>query len=84
MNERSKIDPEELIGMRVWNVYSHSIGIIKDIRDGILFVDYHGEISKYSYPSAFAGTLELEDESIQEKIQSESVEASFDDHIVMQ
>ena len=77
--DQSNIDEKELIGMRVMNINSHSIGVIKEIRDGLVIVDYHGEISKLSHPSAFATHLELEDEKMQKKIQGEGIGASFDD-----
>ena len=60
------------------NTSTHAIGTIEYIRDGIVSVDYHGDISKYSYPSAFAGVLELEDEELQEEIQDAGIGASFD------
>ena len=72
------MDAEKLAGMRVMNTGTHAIGTIEYIRDGIVAVDYHGDISKYSYPSAFAGLLELEDEELQEEIQDAGVGASFD------
>ena len=72
------MDAEKLAGMRVMNTGTHAIGTIEYIRDGIVAVDYHGDISKYSYPSAFAGVLELEDEELQEEIQDAGVGASFD------
>ena len=75
---QSKIDEKKLIGMRVMNINTHSIGVVKDIRDGLVVIDYHGDISKHSYPSAFASYLELEDETMQEKIQGEGIGASFD------
>lgn len=72
------MDTQELVGMRVMNTSTHAIGTIEYIRDGIVAVDYHGDISKYSYPSAFAGLLELEDEELQEEIQDAGIGASFD------
>lgn len=72
------MDIQRLVGMRVMNMSTHVIGTIEYIRDGIVAVDYHGDISKYSYPSAFAGLLELEDEDLQEEIQDAGIEASFD------
>ena len=72
------LDTQELVGMRVMNTSTHAIGTIEYIRDGIVAVDYHGDISKYSYPSAFAGLLELEDEELQEEIQDAGIGASFD------
>ena len=76
--QHSEVDPSTLIGMRVMNISSHSIGIIKEISGGYMAVDYHGNISRYAYPAAFANVLELEDEGIQEKIQSDGIGASFE------
>ena len=76
--QKSKVDPSVLIGMRVMNISSHSIGVIKEISDGYMTIDYHGNMSRYAYPAAFASILELEDEDIQEKIQSDGIGASFE------
>lgn len=72
------MDPQKLVGMRVMNTGTHAIGTIEYIRDGIVAVDFHGTISEYSYPSVFAGLLEVEDEGLQEEIQDAGIEASFD------
>lgn len=58
------MDTEMLVGMRVMNTNTHAVGTIEYIRDGIIAVDFYGTISKYSYPAAFAGLLELEDEEL--------------------
>ncbi len=71
------MDTQKLVGMRVMN-NKHAIGKIEYIRDGIIAVNYYGSISKYLYPSAFAGLLELEDEELQEQIESEGIGAAFD------
>ncbi len=76
--QKSKVDPSVLIGMRVMNISSRSIGVIKEISDGYMTIDYHGNMSRYAYPAAFASILELEDEDIQEKIQSDGIGASFE------
>lgn len=72
------MDKQKIIGMRVMKTDTHAIGKIEYIRDGIVAVNYHGDICKYSYPSAFAGLLELEDEALQEDIQEEGEEAAFE------
>lgn len=72
------MDTQKLIGMRVRNTDTHIVGIIEYINEGIIAVNYYGEIKKYSYPSVFSGILELEDEEIQDKIFDESTAASFD------
>lgn len=76
--DQLKVDEKELIGQRVRNVNTHSIGVIKDIRDGLVLIDYYGDISKYSYPSAFVNYIEFEDEKIQEKLEEQGVRGSFD------
>lgn len=72
------MDAEILVGMRVMNTNTRAIGTIEYVRNGIVAVDFYGTISKYSYPAAFAGLLELEDEKLQEEIQGKGVDASFD------
>ena len=72
------MDTNKLIGMRVLNVNTHAIGTIKYINDGYVAIDFHGDINKYAYPSSFAKMFELEDEEIQEQIQTEGVGASFE------
>lgn len=72
------MDTAKLIGMRVMNVNTHAIGIIEYIQDGYVAISYHGEMSRYAYPSAFANILELEDEDLQEQIQGEGANASFE------
>lgn len=67
-----------LIGMRVINTQTKSIGRVEKIENGILFVDVHGTIQKYSFPSCFTTTLEAEDEELQEELESESSASSFD------
>ena len=74
----AEMDTNRLIGMRVMNTNTHAIGVIMYVKDNIIAVDYHGQVSKYAYPSAFASHLELEDEKLQEDIRGESVESSFD------
>ena len=78
-SKQSGVSADDLIGMRVMNIHSHAIGLIKEIKVGRITVDYHGDTCKYPYPSAFASVLELEDEQLQEKIQSEGIGASFED-----
>lgn len=69
---------EEIIGMRVRNTKTRAIGIIKSIQAGYVMIDFYGSISKYAFPSAFAGLLELEDEDFQKKIQEEGIGDAFD------
>ena len=68
----------ELLGKRVMKTGSHAIGVIKEVRDGMVFVDFHGEIRKFQYPAAFAGLLELEDENIHREIEKDGMEAALD------
>lgn len=79
LGNESKIKSGRLIGMRVMNMNSHATGVIKDIRDGLVFIDHHGTMVKYSYPAAFAEFLELEDEDFQERVQEEGAGASFEE-----
>lgn len=72
------MDTEKLIGMRVMNTATHAIGRIEYVQDGIVAIDFYGKISKYPYPAAFAGTLELENEELQNKIESKGVGAYFE------
>lgn len=48
------METQKLVGMRVMNTNTHAIRTIEYIRDGIVTVNYHGDTSKYSYPSVFA------------------------------
>lgn len=67
-----------LIGLRVVNVYSHSIGTITSIENGFVTVDFHDAPCRYMFPEAFSNTLELEDEDLQESIQNYGAGASFE------
>ncbi len=53
----SDIDHSKLIGMRVRNTGSNEIGVISAIRDGLVIIDYHGEMRKHAFPAAFASFL---------------------------
>lgn len=72
------MDTNNLIGKRVMNRTTHAIGIIEYIKDGIIAVNFHGIVSKFSYPSAFASILELEDEDVHFALQEEGIGASFE------
>lgn len=69
---------KKLIGMRVTNLNTHATGTIESIKNGCVEVDFHGSLVKFAFPSSFAGILELEDESFQQKIQIEGIEDSFE------
>ncbi|WP_352397619.1 AAA domain-containing protein [[Clostridium] aminophilum] len=73
------VSVDELIGMRVMIVQNHQIGTIRYIKDGVVSLDCHGSEKKYLYPAAFAGTLELEDEDLNERILMQGQEASFEE-----
>lgn len=75
------MDEKKFVGMRVLNTITHAIGTIEYIRDGIVAVDFHGDIIRYSYPSAFAELLELEDEELQEVIRDAGIGASYGNFI---
>ena len=66
-----------LIGKRVMNRTTKSIGTIKSVRNGKVFVFDGFDTFAYPYPAAFADTLILEDEGIQEELKSESYDAKF-------
>ena len=68
----------KLIGKRVMNRSTKSIGTIVDVLDGKVFVFDGFNTYKYSYPAAFAETLILEDEEAQEELKSESYDAKFE------
>lgn len=72
------MDTEVLVGMRVMNTNTRAIGIIEYVKNGIIAVNFYGDIKKYYYPSAFAEFLELEDEEIQEEIKNDGMVDSFD------
>ena len=57
-----------LVGKRVMNRTTKSIGTIKSVKDGKVFVFDGFDTFAYPYPAAFADTLILEDEGIQEEI----------------
>lgn len=63
--------------MRARNVATNAVGTIKHIQNGYVEVDFYGDICKFLFPSAFTKTLELEDEMLQEQLQSDGVNASF-------
>ncbi len=73
------MNTDKLIGMRVIEVNKKTIGIITNISNGLMSVDYYGQIVKYLYPSAFANYLELEDEELQEKLKEDSIDSSFEE-----
>ena len=66
-----------LVGKRVMNRTTKSIGTIKSVKDGKVFVFDGFDTFAYPYPAAFADTLILEDEGIQEELKSESYDAKF-------
>ncbi|MBE5876833.1 MAG: hypothetical protein E7290_08125 [Lachnospiraceae bacterium] len=69
------LDNNELIGKRVRN--KNAVGTIVAIKDGKMEVSFHGEISRFLYPDAFATVLRLEDEELQEVLEEESADVSF-------
>ena len=72
------MDTTKLNGMLVMDRYTNAIGRIVSIRDSLVFVDFHGSIETYPYPSVFLNYLELEDEDLQKEFFSEGLQASFD------
>ena len=67
----------ELIGKRVMNIRTKSIGIIEAIEAGKVYVFDGITTIKYPFPSAFSDVLQLEDEATQEELQSASDNALF-------
>ncbi|MCD8195978.1 MAG: hypothetical protein LUE24_02185, partial [Lachnospiraceae bacterium] len=67
----------ELIGQRVMHRKSKRRGIIKSIVGGKIEVMFGDDSSLFLFPAAFADTLILADESLQNKYQNSSAEASF-------
>ncbi len=59
------MDIKNIIGNKVMNNHTRSIGIIKNVTENHVEIDFHGDIKKYSYPSAFYDILEIEDEKTQ-------------------
>lgn len=72
------MEKEKLIGMRVINMNTYVTGTIEYIQDGCVAVNQHGNLVRYSYPAAFSGILELEDELLQQEIKKEGTESSFE------
>ena len=72
------MEKEKLIGMRVINMNTYVTGTIEYIQDGCVTVNQHGNLVRYSYPAAFSGILELEDEFLQQEIKKEGTESSFE------
>ena len=63
---------KNLIGMRVKDSLRNVYGIIKSINNNIVYVDIHGEINKYPYPSAFSERLILENEQVRVELKKHS------------
>ena len=59
-----------LIGKRVMNRTTKSIGVIESVKNGKVYVFDGFDTIPYPYPAAFAETLILEDESAQEELRS--------------
>ena len=74
---QSHIDANHLIGKKVMHTGTRSTGVIREIKDGSIFIDFRGGVKKFSYPSAFAGILELEDEDLNYGIIGQAVDATF-------
>ena len=73
------MNTSDLIGMKVMNKQTKSIGRIESICNRILVVIVHGEICKYSFPSCFSNILEVEDEELQRELENESMHSIFMD-----
>ena len=67
----------KLIGMRVMNLRTRSIGTIVNIEANKVYVSDGISIVAYPYPAAFSDVLQLEDEELQEEMQTASAGALF-------
>lgn len=67
----------ELIGQRIMHRKSKMRGIVKSVADGKITVLFNDKVQTFLFPAAFADTLLLADELLQNKYQHSSVEASF-------
>ena len=67
----------KLIGMRVMNLRTKSIGTIVNIEANKVYVSDGISIVAYPYPAAFSDVLQLEDEELQEEMQTASAGALF-------
>lgn len=72
------MNAENLIGKRVRHKKTRSIGRIESIHDHIITVDFEIDKRKFQFPSCFASTLELEDETLKEAFKEQANSASFD------
>ena len=70
---------ECLIGKRVYHKASHRIGTIQKIENGLVEVDFCGEMKKYSFPAAFSSVLEIEDERCQKELVGIGADADFEE-----
>ena len=66
-----------LIGMRVMNLRTRSIGTIVNIEANKVYVSDGLSTVTYPYPAAFSDVLQLEDDELQQEMQSESDSALF-------
>ena len=67
----------KLIGMRVINLRTRSIGTIVNIEANKVYVSDGILTVAYPYPAAFSDVLQLEDEELQEEMRSASSSALF-------
>lgn len=71
-------EKDKLIGKKVMERNSGKIGTIKNIKEQIISIEFHGDIYDYSYPSCFTNNIELEDETVQDIMQDLGIRSSFD------
>ena len=57
----NSFDLNMLIGEQVINRKSHRRGIITDIMNTRVFVDFYGDVVDYSFPRAFSSTLMMKE-----------------------
>lgn len=67
-----------IIGMRVMHKKGKMIGTVEKIEDGFVYISFHGQTQKYEYPASFTSTLEIEDSTIQQELESMGYSSGFD------
>lgn len=63
------------------NKQTRLIGVITNISGNYVEIDFHGEIKKYAFPSAFYDILEIEDEDLQIELSTEGSSISLKEMI---
>lgn len=69
---------QELIGKKVQLISTHAIGTIVSVSCGYMQISFWGELVKYKFPEAFGTVLVFEDPDLQEQLEKEGSEQSFE------